>query len=52
MAPEPSLECRAAGRGHNAESVYHETDERQEQPYKKAPETRAMHEPLVGVERA
>ena len=32
----------------NAESVYHETEEEEEHPYRSAPETRAMHEPLVG----
>ena len=31
----------------NAESVYHEEDVKDEQPYKRAPETRAMREPLV-----
>src|SRR5437667_5007244 len=31
----------------NAESVYHETDEQPEQPYKKVPETRYTAEPLV-----
>jgi len=36
----------------NAESVYLETDEREEHPYRKAPETRAMREPLVQSESA
>ena len=36
----------------NAESVYHETDEQAQQPYRRAPETRAMREPLVSAERA
>src|SRR3954464_14482864 len=31
----------------NAESVYHEEDVKEEQPYKRAPDTRAMREPLV-----
>jgi protoporphyrinogen oxidase len=31
----------------NAESVYHETDEHVEQPYRKVPETKAMAEPLA-----
>jgi hypothetical protein len=35
----------------NAESVYHETDEQPEQPYRRAPDTRAMREPLVHMER-
>ena len=35
----------------NAESVYHETDEQVEQPYRRAPETRAMREPLISAER-
>jgi hypothetical protein len=35
----------------NAESVYHETDEVDEQPYRRAPETRAMREPLVPAGR-
>jgi len=30
----------------NAESVYHEEDVKDEQPYKRAPETQAMREPL------
>jgi protoporphyrinogen oxidase len=33
----------------NAESVYHETDEQPEQPYRRVPETKAMREPLVPV---
>ncbi|MBA2504474.1 MAG: NAD(P)/FAD-dependent oxidoreductase [Thermoleophilaceae bacterium] len=40
------------GAGHdiwavNAESVYHEEDTPEEQPYRKAPETPAMNEPVV-----
>ena len=35
----------------NAESVYHEEHEEPEQPYRRAPETRAMREPLVPAER-
>jgi len=40
------------GAGHdiwavNAESVYHETDVVDEQPYKRAPDTKAMREPLA-----
>ena len=31
----------------NAESVYHEEDVADEHPYRKAPETKAMREPLV-----
>ena len=31
----------------NAESVYHEEDVEDEQPYKRAPETQAMREPLA-----
>ena len=31
----------------NAESVYHEEGVEEEQPYKRAPETRSMREPLV-----
>jgi protoporphyrinogen oxidase len=31
----------------NAESVYHESDEKEEQPYKEAPETPAMEKPLA-----
>ena len=31
----------------NAESVYHEEDVEDEHPYKRAPETKAMREPLV-----
>jgi len=34
----------------NAESVYHEEDTADENPYRRAPETRAMREPLA-VER-
>src|SRR5215213_2047746 len=34
----------------NAESVYHETDEEEQQPYRRAPETKAMREPLVSAE--
>jgi protoporphyrinogen oxidase len=36
----------------NAESVYHETDEQPEQPYRRAPDTKAMREPLVQSEAA
>jgi protoporphyrinogen oxidase len=36
----------------NAESVYHETDEEPQQPYRRAPDTKAMREPLVQAERA
>src|SRR5918999_622420 len=36
----------------NAESVYHETDEQPEQPYRRAPDTKAMREPLVHAGRA
>jgi hypothetical protein len=41
-----------SGAGHdlwavNAESVYHEEDVKEEQPYKRTPDTRAMREPLV-----
>jgi protoporphyrinogen oxidase len=36
----------------NAESVYLETDERDEHPYRKAPETNAMREPLVPTKTA
>jgi hypothetical protein len=36
----------------NAESVYHETDEQPQQPYRRAPDTKAMREPLIQVERA
>ena len=32
----------------NAESVYHETQVEEENPYRRAPETKAMREPLVG----
>jgi protoporphyrinogen oxidase len=35
----------------NAESVYHETDEEAQQPYRRAPETKAMQEPLLPAER-
>jgi protoporphyrinogen oxidase len=43
------------GSGHdiwavNAESVYHEEDVKEEQPYLKAPETQAMAEPLASSE--
>jgi hypothetical protein len=31
----------------NAESVYHETDEQPEQPYRNVPETQGMREPLA-----
>jgi protoporphyrinogen oxidase len=34
----------------NAESVYHEEDVADEHPYKRAPETKAMREPLVSTE--
>ena len=34
----------------NAESVYHEEDVTDEHPYRKAPETKAMREPLVSAE--
>ena len=34
----------------NAESVYHEEDVKDEHPYRKAPETKAMREPLVSAE--
>jgi hypothetical protein len=34
----------------NAESVYHEEDVKDEHPYKRAPETKAMREPLVSVD--
>src|SRR3954452_22477882 len=33
----------------NAESVYHEEDVADEHPYRRAPETKAMREPLVGA---
>ena len=36
----------------NAESVYHETDEQPEQPYRRAPDTKAMREPLAAREAA
>jgi protoporphyrinogen oxidase len=44
------------GAGHdiwavNAESVYHEEDVADEHPYRRAPETKAMREPLVSAER-
>jgi hypothetical protein len=35
----------------NAESVYHETDAQPEQPYRRAPDTRAMRAPLATSER-
>src|SRR3954453_8594538 len=43
------------GAGHdiwevNAESVYHEEDVKDEHPYRRAPETKAMREPLVSVD--
>ena len=43
------------GAGHdiwevNAESVYHEEDVADEHPYRRAPETSAMREPLVSAE--
>jgi hypothetical protein len=31
----------------NAESVYHEEESKEEHPYVRAPETRAMREPLA-----
>jgi len=34
----------------NAESVYHEEEVKDENPYKRAPETRSMREPLVSSE--
>ena len=34
----------------NAESVYHEEDVKDEHPYRRAPETKAMREPLVSAE--
>src|SRR4051794_10783395 len=34
----------------NAESVYHEEDVADEHPYRRAPETKAMREPLVSTE--
>ena len=34
----------------NAESVYHEEEVKDEQPYKRAPETRSMRDPLVPSE--
>src|SRR5215204_2817486 len=36
----------------NAESVYLETDEQEEHPYRRAPETRAMRDPLLQSESA
>jgi protoporphyrinogen oxidase len=36
----------------NAESVYHEEETADEHPYKRAPDTRAMREPLVSSEAA
>jgi protoporphyrinogen oxidase len=47
-----AVENITAGTGHdiwavNAESVYHEEDVAEEHPYKRAPETRAMREPLA-----
>jgi hypothetical protein len=33
----------------NAESVYHETDEDDHQPYKKVPEPPSMEKPLADV---
>ncbi len=36
----------------NAESVYHETDEEDQQPYRRAPETKAMREPLLSAGRS
>jgi hypothetical protein len=33
----------------NAESVYHETDEEEHQPYKKVPEPPSMEKPLADV---
>jgi hypothetical protein len=35
----------------NAESVYHETHEQPQQPYRRAPDTKAMREPLIPAER-
>jgi protoporphyrinogen oxidase len=35
----------------NAESVYHEEDVEDEHPYKRAPDTKAMREPLASSER-
>ena len=34
----------------NVESVYHEGKVKDEPPYKRAPETRSMREPLVSTE--
>ena len=47
-----AVENITEGAGHdlwavNAESVYHEEDAAEEQPYKRAPETKAMREPLA-----
>jgi protoporphyrinogen oxidase len=47
-----AVENVLTGAGHdlwavNAESVYHEEQREAEQPYKRAPETRAMREPLA-----
>jgi protoporphyrinogen oxidase len=47
-----AVENITEGAGHdlwevNAESVYHESDEKEEQPYKQAPETPAMEKPLA-----
>src|SRR5215217_3889008 len=36
----------------NAESVYHETDEEAQQPYRRAPETKAMRDPLAPAQSA
>jgi protoporphyrinogen oxidase len=36
----------------NAESVYHEEHQVDEQPYRRAPETKAMREPLAASERS
>jgi protoporphyrinogen oxidase len=36
----------------NAESVYHEEDVKDEHPYRRAPETKAMREPLVGARQS
>ena len=50
-----AVENLQRGTGHdiwavNAESVYHEEDVADEHPYKRAPETRAMREPLISAE--
>jgi protoporphyrinogen oxidase len=50
-----AVENITSGAGHdiwavNAESVYHEEDVADEHPYKRAPETKAMREPLVSAE--